>query len=74
MKRPLEVVVFDLDDTLIDTSIVFVKAREEFVAMMCQAGYARRAALRQLDDAEWHNLHHFGYVSERNLISMREAY
>jgi putative hydrolase of the HAD superfamily len=74
MKRPLEVVVFDLDDTLIDTSIVFVRAREEFVAMMGQAGYAKRAALRQLDDAEWHNLHHFGYVSERNLVSMREAY
>jgi putative hydrolase of the HAD superfamily len=66
--------IFDLDDTLIDTTAVFRRLRLEFVDLLAGEGFARDAVLPAYELVDTKNLEHLGYVSERNLISMREAY
>jgi putative hydrolase of the HAD superfamily len=74
MNRAPKLVVFDLDDTLIDTSSVFHGVREDFVAFMAARGFPEARVRPALDRIEERNLQRFGYISERNLISLREAY
>lgn len=71
---PPQVIVFDLDDTLVDTSRIFFDARESFIALVKQEGYAESTARDLFNHIDHRNLHRLGYVSERNLISMRETY
>ena len=74
MSPAPEAVIFDLDDTLIDTSRVFFEARESFIAAMVGCGYAERLARHTFEATDERNLARFGYISERNLITMRECY
>lgn len=74
MSHVPEAIVFDLDDTLIDTSRVFFEARESFVAAMVGCGYAERAVRHTFEVTDERNLARLGYVSERNLVTMRESY
>ena len=74
MNKSTRVVIFDLDDTLIDTSNVFFEVRESFVAFMVSRGFVETSVRSLLDRVEAENLLNFGYISERNLISVRETY
>jgi putative hydrolase of the HAD superfamily len=73
-KRSTRVVVFDLDDTLIDTSRVFHDIRESFIAYMVARTFDEARVRALLDRVEADNLLKFGYISERNLVSVRETY
>jgi putative hydrolase of the HAD superfamily len=76
MKRNarIRLLVFDLDDTLIDTSRVFFEARDAFISFMMSKGHPEESTLRAFGEAEERNLARYGYISERNLVTMREAY
>ena len=74
MRASPELIIFDLDDTLVDTSRVFFKARESFIGFMIRRGFAEDRARRIFDVTEERNLRRFGYISERNLVTMRETY
>ncbi|PWU02671.1 MAG: hypothetical protein C5B51_20430 [Terriglobia bacterium] len=74
VRAPPKLIIFDLDDTLIDTSRVFFDARESFVRFMIRRGFREDRVRRYFDHAEERNLKRFGYISERNLITMRETY
>ena len=71
---PPQLLIFDLDDTLIDTSAIFYAARESFVAFMSEKGAAEKQTRKVLAQVEDQNLARFGYVSERSIVSMRETY
>ena len=71
---PPEVLIFDLDDTLVDTSAIFYAARESFVAFMREKRAPESLTREILSDVEDRNLARFGYVSERSIVSMRETY
>jgi putative hydrolase of the HAD superfamily len=74
MKKSTRVVIFDLDDTLIDTSRVFYDIRESFIAYMVARTFDESRVRALLDRVEADNLLKFGYISERNLVSVRETY
>lgn len=71
---PPEVLIFDLDDTLVDTSAIFYTARESFVAFMREKKASESLTREVLSNTEDRNLARFGYVSERSMVSMRETY
>jgi putative hydrolase of the HAD superfamily len=67
-------IVFDLDDTLIDTSRVFYSIRERFIELLQKLSFSRDAVLQTFDRIDENNIKRFGYISERMLVSMRETY
>ena len=66
--------IFDLDDTLIDTSRGFYDLREAFVVLLVEKGMSEARVRETLSKIEEINIERYGYVSERNLVSMRETY
>ena len=66
--------IFDLDDTLIDTSRGFYDLREAFVVLLVEKGMSEERVRETLSKIEEVNIERYGYVSERNLVSMRETY
>ena len=67
-------IIFDLDDTLIDTSSIFHELRVEFLSLMVEEGFDQDKILPAYEVMDAKNLKRFGYASERNLLSMRETY
>ncbi len=67
-------IVFDLDDTLIDTSRVFYSIREKFIELLQELSFSRAVVLQTFDRIDEININRFGYISERMLVSMRETY
>lgn len=74
MPRELKLVIFDLDDTLIDTSRVFFDARSRFEDLMTKRGPKLIEIRRIYNEIEKRNLELYGYSSERTLVTMRETY
>ena len=74
MNSSPTLLIFDLDDTLIDTSRGFYDLREAFVVLLVEKGMSEERVRETLSKIEEVNIERYGYVSERNLVSMRETY
>lgn len=66
--------IFDLDDTLIDTSDVYWRSRTTFLNTMERAGFERNTVLEDFESIDASNINVYGYVPERYEISMVATY
>ncbi len=67
-------IVFDLDDTLIQTSVTFDNARDEFGALMASRGVDAREAIDTLISIDLARIEAEGFGRGRFPVSLREAY
>jgi putative hydrolase of the HAD superfamily len=75
MKIPSgRVAIFDLDDTLVDTSHVYWLSRTAFLDCVSQAGFDRELALASFEDIDSKNIVEHGYLPERYERSMLDTY
>lgn len=66
--------IFDLDDTLVDTSDVYWRSRTAFLDVMEQAGFHRDSVLEDFEAIDGMNIITYGYVPERYERSMIATY
>jgi len=66
--------IFDLDDTLIDTSDVYCRARTCFLEVLRQVGIAPDLALKTFEEIESSHILEYGFAPERYGRSMHVAY
>jgi putative hydrolase of the HAD superfamily len=69
-----QVLVFDLDDTLVDTSDVYWTARSSFVSLLAEVGLDGAEALEAFELNDEANMHAHGFAPERYLFTMRQTY
>jgi FMN phosphatase YigB (HAD superfamily) len=74
MKSYPDTIIFDLDDTLVDTSSVFFRMKEKFIQLMASESHPEQTVREAFNRIDEENLVRFGYISERNLVSLRETY
>jgi putative hydrolase of the HAD superfamily len=74
MKNASGLILFDLDDTLVDTSDIYWKSRSEFIKLMAELGYDSDYVLEKFEEIDSRNLSKFGYVPQRYCTSMLDAY
>jgi putative hydrolase of the HAD superfamily len=67
-------IVFDLDDTLVDTSHVYWTAREAFLDIMVAQGIDRSVAEESFEAIDESHIEQYGYVPERYTKSMLKTY
>lgn len=67
-------VIFDLDDTLVDTSHVYWEARTKFLGYMNDLGFDAEEVLSRFEEIDTNLLGKYGHAPERYLASMRETY
>jgi putative hydrolase of the HAD superfamily len=68
------IAIFDLDDTLVDTSDVYWRSRAEFLDLMERAGFDRDLALEEFESIDGQNIVKHGYAPERYEVSMLATY
>lgn len=66
--------IFDLDDTLVDTSEVYWSARQRFVRVMQRQGFEPTEVVREFEEVDKSHIEIFGYVPERYERSMKATY
>ncbi len=66
--------IYDLDDTLVDTSDVYYSARTSFLGLMESQGISSEEALKLFESIDTKNVEIHGHKPERYKISMLEAY
>jgi putative hydrolase of the HAD superfamily len=66
--------IFDLDDTLVDTSEVYYRARSCFLQALAEAEIDPVVALRAFEDIEVSHIQEYGFAPERYGRSMRVTY
>ncbi|MFZ5591006.1 MAG: hypothetical protein ACOY81_04260 [Bacillota bacterium] len=54
------IIIFDFDDTLVDITVVFEKARHQYVQRMVDLGFPRDQVLDLLDRFDIENIKKFG--------------
>jgi len=69
----MTLVIFDLDDTLIDTSHVYYMARKSFLDVLAEAGVDPGESLEVFEDIDSENTLRFGFVPERYGLSMKQT-
>ncbi len=70
-----ELIIFDLDDTLVDTSHVYWIAREGFINTLMKSGKVDSAYVLELfESIDEKNMKKMGFVPERYGHTMQEAY
>jgi putative hydrolase of the HAD superfamily len=69
-----ELVIFDLDDTLVDTSDVYYRARNCFLAALVACGIDRELGLRTFEEIETSHMAQYGFAPERYGRSMIVTY
>jgi len=69
-----ELIIFDLDDTLVDTSEIYYKARESFLIILTQLGINKDESRRIFEEIDTKNMISYGYNPERYGKSMLDAY
>lgn len=68
------VIVFDLDDTLVDTSHVYWLARSRFESAMVAYGMDATHVIQKFEELDGQNIKTMGFAPERYGISMRDTY
>jgi putative hydrolase of the HAD superfamily len=73
MTGSIKLLIFDLDDTLLDTSGLFFDIKARFFLRLQLRGYKAQDIVRTFDEIDAKNILRYGYVSERSLVTMRET-
>jgi putative hydrolase of the HAD superfamily len=74
IKAGRPVIVFDLDDTLVDTSHVYWVARSSFVNIMVAHGIDATQVLQKFEELDGQNMMSMGFAPGRYGKSMRDTY
>ena len=70
----IKAIIFDLDDTLIKTSLLYNHARDKFSSLMQKSGFDGEASLVKLDEIDISYIKKYGFLRERYPHSMGETY
>jgi len=73
-RMKIKTIIFDLDDTLIKTSKLYNRAREEFSLLMENSGFRKEESLAKLDEIDIKNIQQHGFTKERYPLSLGKAY
>jgi putative hydrolase of the HAD superfamily len=68
-----KLLVFDLDDTLLDTSALFFQIKRDFFEHLRQAGFDEQQIQKEYERIDDANIARLGYISERTIVSLRET-
>jgi len=68
-----DLLVFDLDDTLLDTTALFTRIKQRFFEHLVRAGLNQQQIETEYERIDETNIARFGYISERTIISLRET-
>ncbi|MDO9555849.1 MAG: HAD family hydrolase [Atribacterota bacterium] len=66
--------MFDLDDTLVKTSKLYNRARDEFSSLMQGLGFNSEESLTKLDEVDINHIKEYGFVKERYPLSLGKTY
>ena len=69
-----QLVVFDLDDTLVDTSDVYWRARTQFIEQLASSGYPSAQTLEIFESIDSGHIKTYGFAPERYRLSMMATY
>jgi putative hydrolase of the HAD superfamily len=72
--RHEKLIVFDLDDTLVDTSDIYWRARTQFVEALALLGYEPNEVTEIFEEIDARHISMFGFVPERYGTSMVATY
>lgn len=72
MKKPL--IIFDLDDTLVDTSHVYWQVRSQFISILRHLGHREEEVLNIFESFETLHTQTLGFTPERYHHSMVATY
>jgi len=70
----IKTIIFDLDDTLIKTSRLYDRARDEFSSLMQELGFNSEESLSKLDEVDISYIKEYGFVKERYPLSLGKTY
>jgi putative hydrolase of the HAD superfamily len=73
-KIKIKTIIFDLDDTLIKTSKLYDRARDEFSSLMRELGFNSEESLSKLDEVDISYIKEYGFVKERYPLSLGKTY
>jgi len=73
-RRKIKTIIFDLDDTLIKTSKLYNRARDEFSSLMQELGFDSEESLIKLDEVDISYIKEYGFVKERYPLSLGKTY
>ena len=70
----IKAIIFDLDDTLVKTSLLYNHARDNFSSLMQRAGFDGKASLIKLDEIDISYIEEYGFLKERYPYSLGKTY
>jgi len=70
----IKAIIFDLDDTLVKTSLLYNYARDNFSSLMQRAGFDGKASLIKLDEIDISYIEEYGFLRERYPYSLGKTY
>lgn len=70
----IKTIIFDLDDTLVKTSKLYNRARDEFSSLMQELGFNSEESLIKLDEVDISYIKEYGFVKERYPFSLGKTY
>jgi len=70
----IKTIIFDLDDTLIKTSKLYNRARDEFSSLMKELGFNSEESLIKLDEVDISYIKEYGFTKERYPLSLGKTY
>ena len=70
----IKTIIFDLDDTLVKTSKLYNRARDEFSSLMQELGFDSEESLIKLDEVDISYIKEYGFVKERYPLSLGKTY
>lgn len=69
-SQSVKLIIFDLDDTLVDTSDLYWKVREAFIQYVLNAKYTRQQLEDIFEEIDTRNTKKFGYIPQRYEYTM----
>jgi len=73
MNKRFPLIIFDLDDTLVDTSDVYWRSRSRFVAELAEEGFEPNVTVELFEQIDAENLRTLGHAPERYRITMEHT-
>ena len=70
----IKTIIFDLDDTLVKTSKLYNRARDEFSSIMQELDFNGEESLTKLDEVDISYIKEYGFVKERYPLSLGKTY
>ena len=69
-----QLIIFDLDDTLVDTSHVYWVARTQFIDLLTGYGLDPMFVLEEFEEIDDANIRAHGFIPERYALTMLDTY